>query len=107
MALQYREIIKGSDTPVLVRANGVNFPSYTDIAVRVGSEEYKKTTHAANVVTHLDDITLLELKLGALTSLANNEYTLHIEIFNSDYPNGFLLSDCVIEKLTVTVRDKC
>lgn len=106
MAL-YNEIIKSTDTPILVRFNGVSFPSYDNIIVDIGTEQYTLQSNPDVVITNSDDITLLEIRAGVQTSLANGSYLLKVEIVNADYNDGLVLTDCVINNLQVIVRDKC
>lgn len=103
----HNEIIKGTDTPVIIRANGVNFPSYDNILVTIGTESYSKQSNPTVIVTDTDDVTLLEIRVGNVTSLAVGTYLLKITIVNADYPNGNVLTDCVRENLKVTVRNQC
>lgn len=107
MSRKYNELIKSTSTPILIRANGVDFPSMVDIIVKIGTEEYKLSTDPLVVVTDPDDITKLEIKAGLVSSLTAGKYLLHLSVVDANYPSGLVLTDCIINDLEVIVRDIC
>lgn len=106
MASLFNEIIKTTSTPIKVRFSGVDFPAFTDIEVTIETDIRTKLLNASSVVTDVDDITLLTLFYGD-TTLDVGTYTLHVKVTDATFPNGLILSDCVIGCLKVKVRDLC
>lgn len=104
--MSWNTIIKGTDTPVIVRINGVDLPSQANIIVRLGDEVYSKTSNSSSFLLNIDDITRLELLLGD-TALEVGSYVLHITVVNADHPRGVTLTDCIESSIIVKVRDIC
>ena len=104
--MSWNEIIRSTDTPVIVRVNGVDLPSQANIIVKIGDETYSKNSNSSVFKLDTDDITRLELLLGD-TLLAVGSYALHISVVNADHPNGVTLTDCVTNVINIKVRDIC
>lgn len=104
--MSWDTIVKTTDTPVIVRINGVDLPSQSNIIVKIGDETYSKISNPTNFKLDTNDITKLELLLGN-TALAVGGYTLHISVVNADHPNGVTLTDCVTNVINIKVRDIC
>jgi hypothetical protein len=104
--MKWDTIIKTTDTPIIVRINGVDLPSQANIIVKLGTETYTKLLNASSFKLDTNDITKLELLLGG-TSLAVGGYTLHISVVNADHPKGVTLTDCVTNVINIKVRDIC
>jgi len=104
--MNWNTIIRGTDTPIIVRINGVDLPSQADIIVKIGDETYSKNSNSSAFKLDTDDITRLELLLGD-TLLEVGSYALHISVVNADHPRGITLTDCVESVITVKVREIC
>ena len=104
--MNWDTIVKTTDTPVIVRINGVDLPSQSNIIVKLGTETYTKAANSSSFKLDTEDTTKLELLLGN-TALAVGSYKLHISVVNADHPNGVVLTDCVTNVINIKVRDIC
>lgn len=100
-------VVKTTSVPVIIQINGVNLPSFSDIKVELGGEEYLLSTHPEVIYTDDTLIGRLELILGTVTSLDVGEYGLEVTLYDAKYTSGNTIIDCYRNPLTIVVKDPC